>query len=190
MINLQIWASGSGSNAENICQHFKEHPRIAVHSIMTNNPNAGVIQRAARLGILLNLVEMDTINSGEYLQKLDEEDIDIIVLAGYLKLVPQAYVQKFEGRMINLHPALLPKYGGKGMYGHHVHEAVIGAAEQRSGITIHLVNEQFDEGEVLAQFSTPLENAETVESLEAKIHALEQRYFPSVIEDYGLSLYF
>lgn len=187
MIKIEIWASGSGSNAENLCNYFHNHPSIQVASIMTNNPKAGVVERANRLQKDVQIVSLEDIKSGAYLETMLEREIDLIVLAGYLKLVPEAYVKAFDQRIINVHPALLPKYGGKGMYGERVHKAVLEAKEAETGISIHLVNQRYDEGRVLAQFSLAIEPSENLESLQAKIHSLEHTYLPVVVEQYLLN---
>lgn len=187
MNRIEIWASGSGSNAEVISTYFKDHPLIKVDRIMTTNPNAGVLKRAKRLGIDSAVIELSALKNGSYLTSLLDRGIDHIILAGFLKLVPSDIVEKFENRIINIHPALLPKYGGKNMYGANVHKAVIENHEKESGITIHLVNEHFDEGRILAQIHCKVESSDTVESLSGRIHRLEHRYFPIVIEDYILN---
>lgn len=188
MINIEIWASGSGSNAEVISTYFKQHPQIKVKSIMTTNPRAGVLERAERLGIESIITPLSELNNGTYLNSLKNRGIDHIILAGFLKLVPSDIVNAFENKMINIHPSLLPKYGGKNMYGMNVHQAVIDAGERESGISIHLVNEEFDKGRILAQLYCVVDDEDTAHSLANKIHRLEHRYFPMVIEDHILNL--
>jgi len=183
MIKLEIWASGNGSNAERLINHFSEHEAIEIVSIATDNPNAGVIQRAERLNIPYYIQTKEMRLSTDYAVDLRKK-VDGIILAGYLKLVKPSIIQAFENRIINIHPSLLPKYGGKGMFGTNVHKAVLQNAEKETGLTIHLVNEHFDEGEILAQFSMKINKEETLESLQHKIHLLEFEHFPQVVEEY------
>ncbi|MFY0643356.1 MAG: phosphoribosylglycinamide formyltransferase [Bacteroidia bacterium] len=187
MTKIEIWASGSGSNAEELFEYFKNHPEIEVSGFMTNNPSAKVIERAERLSCPIALVPMSKMKNGEYLNELKDKGVDYIILAGYLKLVSTDIVQNFSNRIINVHPSLLPKYGGKGMYGHHVHNAVLEAHEKQTGISIHLVNNEFDKGRILAQFTTGIEKDESIETLLPKIQRLEHKFFPMVVEDYILS---
>jgi phosphoribosylglycinamide formyltransferase-1 len=151
--------------------------------LVTDNPGAGALQRAERFGVETAVFPRAEFRTGErVLELMHRHDIDFIVLAGFLSLVPAGLVRAYEGRIVNIHPALLPKYGGKGMYGHHVHEAVIANGEKQSGITVHLVNERYDEGTTLAQFTVDVAPDDTPESLAEKIHALEYEHFPAVIE--------
>lgn len=182
MVRIAILASGSGSNAQRLVEHFKGHASASVVLIGCDQPKAGVIQRAWDLGVPLYLFNGAQLRSGEVLRELQGQRIDLIVLAGFLRLIPVDLVTAYPQRVINIHPALLPKYGGKGMYGHHVHEAVIAAKETESGITIHYVNERFDDGEHIAVFTFQLEPDETVESLAGRIHRLEHAKFPEVVE--------
>ncbi|MCY7350255.1 MAG: phosphoribosylglycinamide formyltransferase [Cytophagaceae bacterium] len=182
MKKLALFASGSGSNAEKIVTHFRHHPRISVELILCNNPQAGVIARAERLGVPLILFNREEFRSGSILTGLQEKGIDWIILAGFLWLIPKEYVAAFPGRIINLHPALLPKFGGKGMYGHFVHEAIVAAGERESGITIHLVNEQYDEGAVVFQACFPVLPTDTPDDVARKGQALEHEHFPRIIE--------
>ena len=184
MTKIEIWASGSGSNAEQLFNHFKQHNSIEVIGFMTNNPNAKVIQRAERLDCPIEVVPMEPMRNGHYLNRLKEKQVDYIVLAGYLKLVSEDIVNYYSDRIINVHPSLLPQYGGKGMYGHHVHLAVLQANEKQTGISIHLVNKEFDKGRMLAQFTTVINPNETLESLLPKIQRLEHKFFPIMVEDY------
>jgi formyltetrahydrofolate-dependent phosphoribosylglycinamide formyltransferase len=180
---LAIFASGAGSNAEKIIQHLKGHPSIKVALIACNKPGAGVLSIAAANDITTLLIEKERFFRGDtYLPVLKEYGIDFIVLAGFLWKVPAPLIQAYPKKIINIHPALLPKYGGKGMYGMKVHETVIAEKEQQSGITIHYVNEHFDEGEHIFQASCAIEAHDTPETLAQKIHALEHAHFPSVIE--------
>lgn len=182
--NLAIFASGSGTNAENIISSFKDDPKIEVKLVLSNKPNAGVLHRAKKLGVPSKVFDRNTFyQSDEILDLLKSEQVDWIILAGFLWLVPANLLQAFPDKIINIHPALLPAYGGKGMYGEKVHQAVIENKEKASGITIHLVNEKYDEGRVLFQASCEVESFDTPDSLASKIHQLEYKYFPSVIRD-------
>jgi phosphoribosylglycinamide formyltransferase-1 len=184
MINLVVFASGSGSNAENIVNYFRTHKEIRVKAIYCNNPHAFVIERAKRLKVPLRVFDSKDLASVTINKFLYEDGIDYIILAGFLKLIPKSLIHAFPNKIINLHPALLPLYGGKGMYGSKVHEAVIANHENKSGITIHLVNEHYDDGKILFRAETYLEPNETPESLAEKVHALEHKYFPLVIEQF------
>jgi phosphoribosylglycinamide formyltransferase-1 len=182
MVNIVIFASGSGSNAENIVHHFAKHPRARVKAIFCNNPNAGVIARAQKLNIPLQLFnKTDWQNETIMLAKLQTYEPTLIVLAGFLWLVPN-YLINTHKHIINIHPALLPKFGGKGMYGKHVHKAVIGAGEKIHGITVHYVNEKYDDGEQILQASFEISETDTLETITSKISALELHYFPLAIE--------
>lgn len=177
--SIVIWASGSGSNAENIIQQL--HPQlVCVKAIYCNNKKAGVIDRANRLGIPVRMMENSDLME---ISKLDEflelDRPQLIVLAGFLRKFPARLLNRFKA--INLHPALLPSYGGKGMYGHHVHEAVIAAREKQSGITFHWVNEEYDDGAIIAQFTCSISETDTPETLAHSIHELEQNHFPNVL---------
>lgn len=181
--SIAIFASGAGSNARKIIEHLRDHDSIRVGLIVCNKPGAGVLAIASEYGIDTLLIEKERFFRGDaYVPELKARNIGFIVLAGFLWKVPGALILAYPRKIINIHPALLPGYGGKGMYGMHVHEAVIAAGEKESGITIHYVNEKFDEGEHIFQSSCPIEEADTPESLAQKIHALEHRHFPIVIE--------
>lgn len=180
---IAIFASGTGSNALNLIRFFKEDPNIKVSFVLSNNPKAKVLSSAKELGVTTLCYTNDQVADGAFLTQLcREKHIDWIVLAGYLRLIPKEFIQAYDGKMINLHPSLLPDYGGKGMYGRNVHEAVIGNKEERSGITIHFVNEAFDKGRIIAQFHCALTPDDTVASLEQKIRVLEQTYLPVVVQ--------
>jgi phosphoribosylglycinamide formyltransferase-1 len=181
-INLAILASGSGSNAENIATYFKDHESIQVKEILSNKKEAYVHQRADKLDIPSWTFPKEQFQDSSFIKRL--EDIDYIILAGFLWLIPKYLIQAFPNRIINIHPALLPKFGGKGMYGHHVHEAVIASGEKESGITIHLVNEEYDKGKVLFQAKCDVEPGDTAGSLAKRIHALEYTHFPKTIESF------
>lgn len=180
---IAIFASGAGSNAEKIIQHLKSHPVIKVALIVCNKPEAGVITIARNNQIPVLMIERERFFRGDsYIPKLKENAISFIVLAGFLWKIPDALIAAYPNKIINIHPALLPNYGGKGMYGMKVHEAVIAAGEKESGITIHYVNEHFDEGEAIFQAKCTIDAQETPESLAQKIHALEHKHFPEVVE--------
>ena len=182
-VRLAIFASGAGSNAQKIIDYFKDHKRICVALIVCNKPEAGVIDIAVREGIPVLLIEKEPFFRGNaYMNVLAEYGINFMVLAGFLWKVPQALVAAYPDRIINIHPALLPKYGGKGMYGHFVHEAVIANGEKESGITIHYVNEHFDEGTHIFQASCPVLPNDTPDTLAGRIHQLEHAHFARVIE--------
>ncbi len=186
--NLAIFASGSGTNAENILVYFSDHPLIEVPLILTNNPQAGVISRVRKYEVpVLTFNREQLYQSNWVVQQLHEYKIDALVLAGFLWLVPKNILKEFPG-MLNLHPALLPKYGGKGMYGDHVHQAVIAAGEVESGITIHEVNTEYDKGRILFQTSCPVFKDDTPASLAKRIHSLEYKHFPKVIENWLINL--
>jgi phosphoribosylglycinamide formyltransferase-1 len=181
--NIVLFASGSGSNAEKIIEHFKASTEVNITHIFCNNPEAGVIERAKRLVVPCSIFSREEYKNGTVLRKIQSLQTDWIVLAGFLWLVPSEYVQAFPQRIINLHPALLPKFGGKGMYGHFVHEAVVAAGEQESGITIHYVNEHYDEGAIIFQSSFPVLPSDTPEDVAKKGQVLEHRDFAVVIEN-------
>ncbi len=188
MINIAVLASGNGSNAENLIQYFRNNSVAEVKVVATNNPKAGVIGRAGSLEVPVLVFDRKDLNSGMVTGKLMESDIDLIVLAGFLWLIPENMITAFPDRIINIHPALLPRYGGKGMYGQHVHEAVIANHEKESGITIHKVDEKYDEGDVLFQAVTKVFPEDTPDSLANKIHELEYKHFPVIVEKYAISL--
>lgn len=180
---IAIFASGSGSNAENIYNYFKKNSVIKISLILTNNPNAKVIERAERLGV--EYIVFDRIGfyeSHKIIELLSAEKIDLIVLAGFLWMIPADLIKAFPNKIVNIHPALLPKYGGKGMYGDKIHQAVIENKETESGITIHLVNENYDEGKIIFQAKCSILPTDKSEDLAKKIHALEYEHFPKVIE--------
>ncbi len=181
--HIAIFASGAGSNAEKIIGYLKNHSSIKVSLVVCNKPGAGVIHIAQKNNVTVLMIEKDRFFRGDsYLPELTAAGIDFIVLAGFLWKVPEALVEAYPNRIINIHPALLPKYGGKGMYGMKVHEAVIAAGEKESGITIHYVNEHFDEGEPIFQAKCSIDGGDTPETLANKIHELEHRHFPEVVE--------
>lgn len=183
MTKIGIFASGSGTNAEKIMQHFERSTVARVVLVASDNPEAGVLERARRFGVPAAIFTRDQFADGAApLEALRAAGVDYLVLAGFLRLVPRNIIEAYDGRIVNIHPALLPKFGGRGMYGDRVHRAVIEAGESESGITIHRVNERFDEGAALARFSCPVLPDDTPESLAERIHALEHAHFPAVIE--------
>lgn len=177
-----IFASGSGSNAEKIADFFRDKNTVQIARIFCNNPNAGVIARAERLGIPCRVFTREEYKSGQILTEMQADQPDLVVLAGFLWLIPASFVQAFPQKIINLHPALLPKFGGKGMYGHFVHEAVVAQKEKESGITIHFVNEHYDEGNIIFQSSFEVLPTDTPEDVARKGQVLEHRDFPKVVE--------
>ena len=185
---IAIFASGAGSNAEKIIAQLKQHSSIEVSVVLCNKPDAGVLTIAAANHIPSIIIEKERFFRGDaYVPVLKEYGIGFIVLAGFLWKIPSALIDAYPKKIINIHPALLPKHGGKGMYGMRVHESVIGAGEKESGITIHYVNEHFDEGEPIFQASCAVDENDTAESLAQKIHALEHMHFAEVIEKLILS---
>lgn len=184
MKRIAIFASGTGSNALKLIEHFASHKEVEVTLVLSNKAESAVLNKAKEMGVETQFRDNSFVaNGAQMLELMRSYQIDWIVLAGYLRLIPEQLVNAFPKRMINVHPALLPKFGGKGMYGHHVHEAVIAAKEKESGITIHFVDAHFDEGAIIAQFHCPVDSNETAESLyRTKIQYLEHNYFPVVVE--------
>ncbi len=182
MKKIVIFASGGGSNAQAIINHFAESATVAITKVYCNKQEAGVLGIAAKANIPTIVFTKQEMESGLVEASLATEMPDLIVLAGFLLKIPSAIVQRFSGKIVNIHPALLPKYGGKGMHGMHVHEAVVAAKEEFSGITIHYVNEHYDEGAPLLQSTYKLVKEETAHSLAANVLKLEHFYFPRVIE--------
>jgi len=181
---IAIFASGSGSNAQKIMEHFKRSSEAEVVLILTNNPQAYVLQRADNFEIPSHIfTRSEFYETDAIIRLLKNLQVDLIVLAGFLWLVPPTLLKAFPNKIINLHPALLPKYGGKGMYGDHVHKAVLEAKEEESGITIHFVNEKFDEGEILHQSRFKIEPGDNLEMIKFKGQQLEHQHFPRVIEN-------
>ncbi len=180
---IAIFASGSGSNAQKIMEHFKKNELAEVTLVLTNNPEAYVLQRADNFEIPAHVFNRrEFYQSNEILSLLEKLKIDLIVLAGFLWLVPQNLLDAYPNRIINIHPALLPAFGGKGMYGDYVHRAVLTAGEKESGITIHFVNEHFDKGEIIQQFRFKIEPQDQLENIRFKIQQLEHQHYPKVIE--------
>ncbi len=184
MYTVAIFASGSGTNAENLIQSFADTD-IHVSRVYCNNKNAGVIERANRLQVPVCVFNKSDMNdTNDLLDLLIRDSVDFIILSGFLWLLPTKITDLYKDRILNIHPALLPNYGGKGMFGHHVHEAVLANKEQESGITIHLVNELYDSGKTLFQASCPVLSDDTPDSLAARVHALEYEHFPRVVSEY------
>jgi phosphoribosylglycinamide formyltransferase 1 len=183
MNNIAIFASGTGTNAKKIIEYFANHPQIKISLVVSNNPTAKVLQIAVDNKIPSLIIEKEKFFKGyPYVDELKKAEINFIVLAGFLWKIPQKLLHQFPNKIINIHPALLPKYGGKGMYGEFVHQAVIAAKERQSGITIHFVDEQYDHGNTIFQVTCEVNEKDTPETLAQKIHQLEHRYFSEVIE--------
>lgn len=188
MKRIAILASGSGTNAENLVLYFRQHPLARVVMVACDRKQAKVFERMRQLDIPTFYITSRDLKDVGLLDLLKEQAIDLVVLAGFLKLVPEKIIHVYRGRIINIHPALLPKYGGKGMFGMHVHEAVVKAGESKTGITIHHVNEHFDEGEIIARFEVPLKPDDTPDSVAEKIHRLEMIHYPEVVEKLILAM--
>lgn len=184
MINVAIFASGEGTNAENLFNYFANDSRIKIKLVVTNKDDAGIILRATKYKKNVQILSKSALQnySNQFIEFLKVEHIELIVLAGFLLKIPIEFINAFPNKIINLHPSLLPKYGGKGMFGKHVHQAVIDNKEKQSGITIHFVNEEFDKGEIILQATCEINLNETVETLTKKIQELEFEHFPKAIE--------
>jgi len=189
MKNIAIFVSGSGTNCENIIRHFSGHQQVNIALVLSNRADAYALVRAQRLGVPTAVVSKSEFNDEKKINTLlDSYHIDFIVLAGFLLMVPSFLIRRYDHRMLNIHPALLPKHGGKGMYGHHVHEAVKAAGDTETGMTVHWVSDVCDGGEIIAQFSTPLSPDDTPDDIAHKEHLLEMEHFPKVIEKTILGL--
>lgn len=183
MKRLAIFASGSGSNAENIATYFSNKPEFEISAILSNNANAFVLSRARSLNIPTLVFSRSEFNeTDKIVDFLAEKKIDFVVLAGFLWLLPLNLLRKYPDSIVNIHPALLPKYGGKGMYGMNVHKAVVENKEKESGITIHMINEKYDEGKIVFQAKCNISSGDTPEDVAEKIHKLEYEFFPKIIE--------
>jgi len=183
MKKVAIFASGNGTNAERIMEYFSANKNVEISLVLTNNPKAGVLKRAKKFDVAcLVFSREDLYKSDKVLEVLSNNQIHFVVLAGFLWLIPASVLKAYPNKIINIHPALLPKYGGKGMFGHRVHESVIANNESLSGITIHYVNEQYDEGDIIFQATCEIIDKDTPDSLASKIHELEYAHFPVVIE--------
>ena len=181
-VSILIFASGNGSNAENIITYFQNKGVDINWMIITNNSNAGVIQRSIKMGIPFLVFDKKDFYENIFLKKISLINPKLIILAGFLLKIPENLIQKFNNKIINIHPSLLPKYGGKGMYGMNIHNEVIKNREAESGISIHYVNNQYDEGKIIFQKSTKIIYPSNAENLSKKIHELEMKYFPEIIE--------
>ena len=181
-VRIAIFVTGGGTNCENIIRYFQTRPWVEIPIVVSSRPDAFAIVRAERLGVPTKVITKRQLEEEAQMVLDTVRDCDYIILAGFLPKVPKYLIAHFPNRIINIHPALLPKFGGKGMWGHHVHEAVAAAGETQSGITIHFVNEELDEGEHIAQFSTPISPTDTPDDIAEKVHQLEMAHFPQVIE--------
>ena len=183
MIELAVFVSGGGTNCENIIRYFSGSDKVHVSLVVANKPGIPALEKAERLGVPTRVLPKADLNREEVLLPLMREySIDFIVLAGFLLVIPDFLIREYDHRMINLHPALLPKFGGMGMYGHHVHEAVKASGEAETGMTVHWVSGMVDGGEIIAQFRTPISPDDTPDDIAAKEHVLEMEHFPQVIE--------
>ncbi|SMO64313.1 formyltetrahydrofolate-dependent phosphoribosylglycinamide formyltransferase [Solitalea koreensis] len=184
MKRIAIFASGSGSNAQKIIEHFKKNPEVEVSIVLANRPDAYVLQRADNFEIPTHVFDREEFTTSDsVVNLLTNLNIDLVVLAGFLWLIPTNMIEAFPNRIVNIHPALLPKFGGKGMYGMKVHKAVLNAGENESGITIHYVNAEFDEGEIIYQAKYKIEKGDDVDMIAYKGQQLEHQYYPKVIEN-------
>lgn len=180
--SLAIFASGSGSNAVNIIHHFQTQETVKIAFLLCNKAEAPVVERVNALSIPVVICTNEEAENGDFLIEICEKfKIDWIVLAGYLRKIPSDFVSKFPKRIVNIHPALLPKFGGAGMYGKHVHQAVLDANEPKTGITVHFVNEEYDKGEYIEQVSVSIEDCTSIDCIQQKIHALEMEHFPKIL---------
>lgn len=181
---IAIFASGSGSNAQKLMEHFKHHQEAEVIIVLTNNPEAYVIQRADNFEIPTHVFSKhDFFETNDILNILRNLQIDLVVLAGFLWLIPSNLLQEFPNQIINIHPALLPKFGGKGMYGDRIHQAILKAGETENGITIHFVNEKFDDGEIIYQSRFKIDKNDTLETIKFKGQQLEHLHYPRIVEN-------
>jgi phosphoribosylglycinamide formyltransferase-1 len=185
---LALFASGNGSNALRLIEYFREHQQIEVGLVVCNKPGAGVLEKAATAGIPILMIGRERFSHGDaYLPELAAHRISFIVLAGFLWKIPATLIEAFPGRIVNIHPALLPAYGGKGMWGHHVHTAVLASGDQESGITIHYVDEHYDHGAPIFQARCPVLPTDTPDTLAGRIHELEHLHFPHIVEELVLN---
>lgn len=186
-IKITVFVSGSGTNCENIIRYFQNSPTVDVAIVVSSNEQAGAIDKARRLNVPTAIITRTQLRDDPQAAIETVGDCDLIVLAGFLPRVPDYLIEKFPRRIVNIHPSLLPKFGGKGMWGRHVHEAVKAAGETRTGITVHYVSPELDGGELIAQYSTAISpDVDTVDDIAAKVHELEMKYFPAVIEKVAL----
>ncbi|GAB3018977.1 phosphoribosylglycinamide formyltransferase [Cyclobacterium sediminis] len=182
MKNIAILASGSGSNAEKIINHFQGSTKARISLIASNKKAAYVLERAKKHGVPTHTFTKAELESGKLTEILINQHIDFVVLAGFLLQIPKGLIKAFPNQIVNIHPALLPKYGGKGMYGDNVHKAVKAAEEKETGITIHLVNENYDEGKIIFQTAVKIDKIDTPDQIAEKVHVLEHKYYPKIIE--------
>lgn len=182
MKKIAILASGEGTNAERIIRYFTGHPTVKVAVIITNKAEAGVIRRAKKLQVPVEFLPAPAFKEGKVTERLRQYETDFVVLAGFLLRVPDDMLEAYPNRIVNIHPSLLPKFGGKGMYGSKVHEAVLAAGETESGITIHYINEHYDEGTIILQAQCPVMEGDTPDALASRVHQLEYEHYPQVIE--------
>jgi phosphoribosylglycinamide formyltransferase-1 len=185
MTQIAIFASGTGTNANAIIAYFKQHSSANVELIISDKPSPGVKEYAKEHHVAFVHIPYSKLKDKKHtLSILDQYNIDLIVLAGFMRLIPEYLVQAYRNKILNIHPALLPKYGGKGMYGHRVHERVKAEKEKETGITIHLVDEKYDNGRILFQKSIPIKTTDSVDEIAEKVHTLEHKYFPKVIHSW------
>lgn len=182
MKKIAIFASGTGTNAERIARYFEDKKTAEVALILTNKAEAGVVKRAEKLQLPIEIVTPQEFKEGKASGIIREYGVDFIVLAGFLLRIPDELLHEYPNRIVNIHPSLLPKYGGKGMFGHHVHQAVLDAGDKESGITIHYIDEHYDEGAVILQVKCPVLPDDTPDTLAARVHQLEYEHYPQVIE--------
>lgn len=184
MINIAVFASGEGTNAENLFNYFSTSSKVKIKLVVTNNENAGIVAKAEKYRKNLQIISKTSLNNytEQLIDFLQTEKVDLIVLAGFLLKIPEGLVKAFPNKIINIHPALLPKFGGQGMYGMNVHKAVIEAKEKHTGITVHFVNEEYDKGEIILQAKCEVNENDTPETVAKKIHDLEYEYFPIAVQ--------
>ena len=182
MKKILLFASGTGSNVENIIQYFENNPDIRIVGVFTNNQNARVLDKAKRYNVPTLIFNKEELSENFILDKITELKPDLIVLAGFLWKFPEHIIAEYPNKIINIHPALLPKYGGKGMYGMKVHQTILDNKEKETGITIHYINEHYDEGEFIFQQKVTIEDCASADEIAAKIHELELKHFPKIIE--------
>ena len=182
MKKIAIFASGEGTNAERIARYFEEKKTAEITLILTNKAEAGVIKRAEKLQLPVEVVSLQAFKEGKASEIMKQYQVDFIVLAGFLLRIPDELLHEYPNRIVNIHPSLLPKYGGKGMYGHHVHEAVLASGDEESGITIHYIDGHYDEGDVILQVKCPVLPDDTPDTLASRVHLLEYEHYPIVIE--------
>jgi len=186
---IAVFASGNGTNAERLIRYFRDSNDVEISLVLSNNASAGVLKRAEKLGVKsVVFSRQEFVENAEVDRLLQDNKIDFIILAGFLWLIPDFIIKGFPDRIVNIHPALLPKYGGKGMFGMNVHNSVINNGEKQSGISIHYVNSKYDEGQIIFQAKVNIVDKETAETLAAKIHLLEYEHFPIIIEEVLMSL--